>query len=566
MADVSEADGHATTAYPAITSNRPSSRSQAFRACDVHAAPRLPHALAEDWNPILKTAEDLKFGRFKGHEQPGKGKFVMKKPDSPQGEERPKRPRVPPAPRPKPRPPELGQGEDLSEAEGVEGNDSPQVSPRTVKNQEAQAQAKKRVQARSRQEANEPEAGKQGSRSARPKPEKQLCEWCGQLELPDHPKHCNLRPVECKHCGQKLAFAALRQHLKVCNERPITKNELFRGRTGSRTFGSFSRTTTPDFAFDATRLLKTLHTMCDDFQERLEATTKKVMTDDESQADIQELETSFSDMAIQLARLELISTSSEPSTPQQPIVPDELQPASPEDIEDSMDAIVDLQRRFSLFQIMLRAVAESVEEPKRPSTLGSVPPPSGGKRPPSVGRVSTAETPRNNRPGLQLSPLHCSTRTPSRVESRASSRAESFRPRGRSNSRLRSRSKDSTDSRAPSQNRSASRRRSKEAPEQPKLAGPGPAAVGYRDMTVEDMKKEIEQERQRYIAQGLQVLAKQQRDYNEPERQGTGRGSMSVASRRSSTTPTGRRASSAHPETGPLMPTAAEVKQRLQHP
>mmetsp|Transcript_96858 Transcript_96858/g.172380 ORF Transcript_96858/g.172380 Transcript_96858/m.172380 type:complete len:589 (+) Transcript_96858:77-1843(+) len=551
----------------------------AFRVCDVYHAPRLPHALAEDWNPILKSAEDLKFGRFKGHEQPGKGKFVVKKPESPQAANLPKRPRVPPAPRPKPRPPELNTAEmDLSDSKAdasVEGDEShapsPKVSPRTLKNQEARAQAKKRVQARERQEA-ESETEKQAPRSARlSKTEFQTCQWCGQLEAPEHPKQCKLRQVDCKHCGQKLAFAALRQHLKVCPERPITKSELFRTKSSTRNQGSESGTVTPDFTTDATRLLTSLRSKIESFQESVNAVSKKVMLDeDESSQEVKELMGTFDSMAHQLALLELTAKSGESLTSQQPVVPEELQaPEDDDEEEDVMDVLVDLQRRFSLFQMMLRAIAEDVEkeEPQKPSALGAaVTPPSGGKRPPSVVDAifsSSAETPRSHRPGLQLSPLRSRTRAPSRTESRASSRADSVGSRGRSNSRLGSRSKVSTTSRvSTTQDRSSSRsRRAQEAQEQPKLVGPGPAAVGYREMTVEEMKKEIEQERQRYIAQGLQVLAKQQRDRDEV--QGSRRSSVS-GSRRNSMTPTGRRASSAHSEAGPLMPTAAELKQRLQ--
>eukprot|EP00930_Biecheleria_cincta_P030188 TRINITY_DN20925_c0_g1_i1.p1 TRINITY_DN20925_c0_g1~~TRINITY_DN20925_c0_g1_i1.p1 ORF type:complete len:641 (-),score=82.89 TRINITY_DN20925_c0_g1_i1:341-2170(-) len=523
----------------------------AFRMCDVYAAPRLPHALAESWNPILKSADDLKFGRFRGLEAPGRAKVPAAKTENPpSAPQLPKRPRVPPAPR-RPLPKKIGdpQPADIDAADGMEqgisaaeidcsdGNRSPAHA--VGKDQSPVSFARK----------GPPAPPQRSGQSQHFKPEPRPCEWCGSSELPDHPKSCKLRPVECKHCKQKLAFAALRQHLKTCPERPIAKDELAAkklapassssrasSRAGSRSGSrAGSRAGTPRVEAQSSQLcfqiLSSLRGKAQQFQKRLDAALKMAMLDDDdgSQSDVEELEASLKTMAQELSVVNhtLAGSRASPSHQKEqslPTVPQELLPV--ERCHDSMDSLVHLQRRLSTFQTMLRSAADTADSicnqpPKPPppdSHGGSAP--TGGRRPPPVlnSLGMSMETPRK-RTG-RLPPLSStSERGPSRSTSRASSRDEGTgvtigrnrgRTRERSTSSLRDKSSNSVDSvRSHQKSRKhPEARRSGHAPVQNQLRiTPGPAATGYRDLTVEEMKQEIENERQRYIAQGLQAPA-----------------------------------------------------------
>jgi len=521
----------------------------AFRMCDVYAAPRLPHALAESWNPILKSAEDLKFGRFRGLEAPGRAKVPAPKTENPPlAPQLPKRPRVPPAPRrPLPKRIEDPQPADIDAADGMEqsisaaeldcsdGSRSPAQSHAVGKTHSPVSFARKAPPQRSSQ-----------SQHSKPEPEKRPCEWCGSLELPDHPKSCKLRPVECKHCHQKLAFAALRQHLKTCPERPIAKDELAAkkrapavstsrasSRAGSRSGSrAGSRAETPRIEVESSQLcfdiLSRLRSKAEQFQKRLDAALKMAMLDDDgSQSDAEALESSLKTMAQELAVVNLTLTGSRASPSHRkeqslPTVPQEL--LSVEKFHDPTDSLVDLQRRLTTFQSMLRSAADTADsicnqplKPPPPDSHGGSAP-TGGRRPPPVVNAFgvSLETPRR-RTG-KLPPLNStSERAPSRSTSRASSRDEGTgvtvgrnrgRNRERSTSSLRDKSTNSVDSaRSPQKGRKhPEARRSGHAPAQNQVrTTPGPAATGYRDLTVDEMKQEIENERQRYIAQGLQA-------------------------------------------------------------
>lgn len=541
----------AAASQRAVEHGSPSSKESkdyvAFRMCDVYSAPRLPHALAESWNPILKSAEDLKFGRFRGLEAPGRAKVPGPKTENPpQAPQLPKRPRVPPAPRrPLPKKIEDPQPADIDAADGTEpsisaaeidcsdGNGSPAQS-------HAVGKAHSPVSFARKVQAGPPQRSAQSQHS---KPEPRPCEWCGSLELPDHSKSCKLRPVECKHCHQKLAFAALRQHLKTCPERPIAKDELAAkkrapalstsrasSRAGSRSGSrAGSRAGTPRVEVESAQLcfdiLSRLRSKADQFQKRLDAALKMAMLDDDgSQSDAEELESSLKTMAQELAVVNLTLAGSRASPSQEqslPTVPQELFPS--ERLHDPMDSLVDLQRRLTTFQSMLRSAADTADsvckqppKPPPPDSHGASAP-IGGKRPPPVVNSFgvSLETPRK-RAG-RLPPLNStSERGPSRSTSRASSRDEGTgvtvgrnrgRTRERSSSSLREKSTNSMDSaRSPQRSRKhPAARSSGHAPAQSHLrTTPGPAATGYRDLTVEEMKQEIENERQRYIAQGLQ--------------------------------------------------------------
>lgn len=59
-----------------------------------------------------------------------------------------------------------------------------------------------------------------------------ICEWCGELEPPTHPKQCKLRLVECKHCKQTMQLGSLRLHFKGCAARPIVPPKNIKGGSG----------------------------------------------------------------------------------------------------------------------------------------------------------------------------------------------------------------------------------------------------------------------------------------------------------------------------------------------
>jgi len=519
----------------------------AFRMCDVYNAPRLPHALAESWNPIKVSANDLKFGRFRGMEAPGKAKVAAKKPDkSPKAPELPKRPRVPPAPRrPVPKKIEDPQPSDADISDDMDRSISAADLDCSDGNRSyAVGQTHSPVSFAGKGPA-QPQHIEQVHHS---KPELQLCEWCGSLELPDHPKCCKLRPVECKHCKQKLAFAALRQHLKACPERPIAKDELAAkkrtaarassrasSRAGSRSGSrASSRASTPRVEAESSQLcvqiLSSLRSKAQQFQKRLDSALKMAMLDDDSgQSDVEELESSLKTMAQELdvVNFTLAGSRASPSHQKElPTAPQELLPA--ENFQDPMDSLVDLQRRVSIFQTMLRSATDTLDSvssqtPKPPppdSHGGSAP--TGGRRPPPVVNSFgiSIETPRK-RTG-RLPPLSsASDRRPSRSMSRASSQDEGTgdtngrnrgRARERSSSSLREteRSTRSMDSARTTQKSGKHSEARRTWPSQVRVSQrelrtmPGPAATGYRDLTVDEMKQEIENERQHYIAQGLQ--------------------------------------------------------------
>lgn len=178
-----------------------------FRMCEVHAAPRLPHVAAQDWTVVAESAEQMKFGVCKFGQMPNVGpkdrerwhriKMGQLKPHT---APLPRRPRVPPAPRrkvarptPKPSSPPEEQPTMLRHASSVGGGT-----------------AKRLLALR----------------------EPIICEWCGELEPPTHPKQCKLRLVECKHCKQTMQLGSLRLHFKGCAARPIVPPKNVKGGSG----------------------------------------------------------------------------------------------------------------------------------------------------------------------------------------------------------------------------------------------------------------------------------------------------------------------------------------------
>eukprot|EP00440_Ansanella_granifera_P017821 gb/GFBE01019355.1/.p1 GENE.gb/GFBE01019355.1/~~gb/GFBE01019355.1/.p1 ORF type:complete len:573 (+),score=89.98 gb/GFBE01019355.1/:1-1719(+) len=479
----------------------------AFRMCDVYAAPRLPHALASAWNPILKSAEDLKFGRFKGLEAPGKSKHpdAGKRTEAPPQPELPKRPRVPMAPRrlvPKQKVESEEEGKSAAELDCPSNSSTSQKSQRLPKQ-------KSPLSARKPQQLDLDDGRKS-------KPEPQLCEWCGVMEPPDHPKHCKLRMVECKHCKLGLTLAALRQHLKTCSERPLAQQELQqKSRSVSKPKDKVApRSATPVESHNyqlCLDILGSLQTMLHQMHQRLDVAIKRAMLHESGNvtlnadlAEVDNLESNLQTMAQKLAVVEL-SVSGGMRVYPGDLTPEEMRPSPSEDLlppseapASVVEALQDLQRRLCIFEAMLNEVSEivGVTEPQKPVPTHAQRSPPTGTRPPGIVDLTTSwqavDAPRSSRAGKQLPPLNSARGMLSedggrlkeqpgeRLESRASSR------RGQS-------SRQEVDEEIP-----------------PLLKGPGPAAVGYRDIPLEQMRKEVEQERQRYIAQGIKTLARQQ--------------------------------------------------------
>lgn len=177
-----------------------------FRMCEVHAAPRLPHVAAQDWTLVAESAEQMKFGVCKFGKMPNVGpkdrerwqrmKIGQLKPHS---APLPRRPRVPPAPRRKVARP----------------------TPKLIIPPESEEQPTMLRHASS-----------VGCTAKRPLCEPIICEWCGELEPPTHPKQCKLRLVECKHCKQTMQLGSLRLHFKGCAARPIVPPKNVKGGSG----------------------------------------------------------------------------------------------------------------------------------------------------------------------------------------------------------------------------------------------------------------------------------------------------------------------------------------------
>jgi len=569
-----------------------------FRMCDVYTAPRLPHCL--NWNPILKTADDLKFGRFKGEKCPGLAKAPpggerpppKKLPEEPHPPMREKRPGVPRFRHPAPKPAEQAVAGEAEEAddqpgqpEGVTaaaldcGDASQPRAAETASNEAEAAPASPKassprqsapMQQKHQQPRQHPLQQPQQRRRSRSQGSKTKsdpllsCEWCGELSpglaAAAHARVCKLRPVECCHCGQKLALASRSQHERMCAERPIAQNELQDSGRRSTTPGAGPRSgstmsnrayTSGGLKSQNTALCKevmaSLNFKLESFQRKLDEATKAAMLDDlidgtedcgNDNADIQELEATLEVMAQQLAVVELSASGGVASldaqlqeSPSQQLLPMQ-NPAS------RVDALVDLQRRISIFRRMIRAAAAkppppvSFATPRAPArekdSVGS------NLRPPGTKSTSSAvETPRRQqRPGQQLAPItprgppaaesEAAAATPAaapsaepspgprgKADSRASSHNSQRPIRQRGTSRVREGSADSARSRSasvppasvPPVLRSAAPAAAAMAAQLP--CGPGPAAVGAREATLEEMRMAIEQERQQYIADRL---------------------------------------------------------------
>eukprot|EP00931_Biecheleriopsis_adriatica_P050121 TRINITY_DN29009_c0_g1_i4.p1 TRINITY_DN29009_c0_g1~~TRINITY_DN29009_c0_g1_i4.p1 ORF type:complete len:679 (-),score=141.10 TRINITY_DN29009_c0_g1_i4:148-2106(-) len=619
----------------------PSSKPMALRACNVHAAPRLPSTLAESLNPILKSgAEDLKFGHVGGREAPGRAKVpsAFKKPEAaPPAEEKPKRPAVPRFRHPAPKQP---QAEASDVTEGDEGQstvpqvqepdvcqqslernepgdaDSPSHARKTSQPWQPRSTQPRRQQPRQAQQSRKAEGPSHASQ-----PEGKLCEpsleTCGGAGGPGHAERCELRPAECRYCGQKLALATRGQHERTCPERPIAQDELrgreavtsgprsrcssaasTRGRTSSRA-ASRSRASSRGYgdatprararntprmkpetaAKEASKVPQGLREGLEQYQQYLDAATRRAMLED---CDDEEQEGSGSVESIMAAKelesgLEALVqqlSSSDLSRNQSALALMAQLQATPTQQLSPLDHLVDLQRRFSIFKSALRFASG---EGKPPGPAPVAPKAPGGRPATGSEAASAASLPatprRRNMPGQHLPPLQLTKEkllqavAPPSAGSRASSRAESLAPRGllRSSSRASScaesvtragladsssrasspgrayqppgrRAPGSCSRSASAQGRSGSRlrrqtstgsirsnassrrsprsssrlekaTRQQEPPAQQLRSNPGPAAVGYREVSLEEMKTEIEEERQRYIAQRLQALA-----------------------------------------------------------
>lgn len=177
-----------------------------FRMCEVHAAPRLPHVAAQDWTLVAESAEQMKFGVCKFGKMPNVGpkdrerwqrmKIGQLKPHT---APLPRRPRVPPAPRRK-----------------VARPTAKVIIPPESEEQPTMLR----------------HASSVGCTAKRPLREPIICEWCGELEPPTHPKQCKLRLVECKHCKQTMQLGSLRLHFKGCAARPIVPPKNVKGGSG----------------------------------------------------------------------------------------------------------------------------------------------------------------------------------------------------------------------------------------------------------------------------------------------------------------------------------------------
>lgn len=177
-----------------------------FRMCEVYAAPRLPHVEAQDWTLVADSAESMKFGVCKFCKMPNvnskereRWKQIQDGHLKPHTAPTPRRPRVPAAPRRHVARPAPKTTPSLPE-------DVPLLPVKHA-----------------------PSAGAPSRRlSAEPIP----CPWCGELEAPTHPKQCKLRLVECKHCKQTMQLGSLRLHFKGCAARPIVPPKSGKGGTG----------------------------------------------------------------------------------------------------------------------------------------------------------------------------------------------------------------------------------------------------------------------------------------------------------------------------------------------
>eukprot|EP00933_Yihiella_yeosuensis_P071461 TRINITY_DN79667_c0_g1_i1.p1 TRINITY_DN79667_c0_g1~~TRINITY_DN79667_c0_g1_i1.p1 ORF type:complete len:762 (+),score=181.10 TRINITY_DN79667_c0_g1_i1:298-2286(+) len=586
----------------------------------MYQAPRMPHAL--NWAPILKSAEDLKFGHIKGSRMPGMAKALKAaaakklaetiEPTPP----RVKRPSVPRFKHPPPKPtedeksqaetdkadkssdrkdPDMSLKTGMAEAplkDSTNGAGPPPGSmfheprrkaPTEAKDEKgedvAEQSQKPRQRGKHHQRQQTSRSHSQEQRNKRASAQK--CTWCGAQDVPGHSRVCKLRPAECVFCGQQLAYAAQAQHERMCAKRPASQQEIraYEGRRsktpGSRSGSSMSHrgqdvgTTTPLILEDnnvlALQVLSNLRNEAEKLQLRLDTVTKDAMLQDamkagnqdgqsnaEVRSSIEEFESTLKALGQQLAVVELSNAGGASSldaqlqeSPSQHLLPSG-------DSESDVDALIDLQQRLGTFRVMLRTASEHAaaasRAPQQPAApLGAerkAPPPNAEKEASSLIRrpqaLSSVETPRRqNRAGQQLAPL--STRPGSGADSHQESRggvapnvafsggsrsgslqyqqastesvaslASEGGRRGRASSASTSRNRSTSQTRsAPLQPIRQSRQQKKQQQQEPSAPiGPGPAAMGYQEATIEQLRAEIDQERRQYIARRKKELEK----------------------------------------------------------
>jgi hypothetical protein len=375
----------------------------------------------------LLSAKDLKFGRFKGEEAPGKGQ--CKKPEEtilePPREKRPAVPRFrhPPIKKPEADPPkeELSQGETANDPEEKLETNGDKIHPTQAhiksspkRTNDTSPERTPRTKKSSTTPASQLPTYQSQKLKAEPKPVP-LCEWCNKDEDWGHSRHCKFRPTQCSYCGQTLALAVRIQHERTCGERPITMNEL-KGRIRTPSSGRRENSSSRG-------------------PSRHMAATHPGVAEAQSSEN------------------EQVKTARQTTTRPAPPPPKNMEKAS------------------------LLAGKEVSDNVRR-------------------NQGTASETPRQQRPCL-LEPLA--------HDQKQRQRSASSERQGRGLS------KDigfgSSTPRGLGTRPAKLRERSKES----EANTPGLAAIGYRDeATLEDLKAEIEQERQRYIARRLSELSKQQ--------------------------------------------------------
>lgn len=347
------------------------------------------------------------------------------------------------------------------------------------------------------------------------------CAWCGQkVQDKDHIHSCELRPAKCRYCAQLLVVATREQHERSCFERMFTEappsDPPHRSRSSSLNLSNAPAPSTSLWAPS-----EQLRTRAQRHQQAVHAATKEAMVAEEDDQNmvltVDALETDFKSLSKELNSLALPSAAM--------ALLGQLQPGSPQ--SGPLDQLIDLQRRHSVLGSILRLAEEHRSTKPPPFAPQAVKPhtPTGWPGPPVQSLSSSAKTPRRvaqprptnlppletPRPGLSRSSSRSSLRSVS-VSSVGSRRTRSgpvsgVRQRQRSSSARSVRSSRRGASRAASvASRAASvasRAASVASAAVELRASPGPAAVGFREMSVEEMKAEIEVERQQYIAERL---------------------------------------------------------------
>lgn len=207
-------------------------------------------------------------------------------------------------------------------------------------------------------------------------------------------------------------------------------------------------------------------------QEAVHLATKEAMLSDEDEiCNVDALEAEFRSITADLTKICLGSAAT--------ALLGQLQSVGP---CAALDQLIDLQRRHSILQSILHFEDEREREkvpqpPERPFEKRSRP----GNLPPL--------TPRGRATSRASS---SSSRASSRASSATVRTVRSVRKVSRSNSRVSVRSI-----------QSKVKENVKEKEVEVVRSSPGPAAVGYREMSLQEMKDEIEEERKKYIAERL---------------------------------------------------------------